>query len=241
MCFGLSRESLQDLQQQPANPLRGCTGGADFEMSVMIPEYRRRLVAHYGKDCAGPVTPPPFRHFGLLVAFSNPVELPLHDQTKTLHEELRGLVRSFGPVIFRNVHLPKETRSAEQRNVFAKLEFHIDRAPQQPDHYTLFWRDPFDAIQRHPRSSSTLVLANAAAHLQAQKEGHESRELKTRYRLFENETVATLVNEVMVEIPWRAAEGVGEVAVLDNTTVLHASYYAHPELRGYPISVRYLS
>ena len=33
----------------------------------------------------------------------------------------------------------------------------------------------------------------------------------------------------------------GEVAVLDNTTVLHASYYAHPDLRGYPISVRYLA
>lgn len=241
MCVSLSAESLQSLQQQPAKLLKGRTGDTDFEASVMIPDYRQRLVEHYGPDCADRAEARQFRHFGLLLAFSEPVELPLHDDSKTLHRELRDLVRIFGPVVLRNVYLPKETRSAEQRNVFASLEFHVDRAPQQPDHYTLFWRDPFDAIQSHPRSSSTLVLANAAAYLQAQKEGDNSSEMKTRYRLFEKEPVSKLVNKVMIEIPWSAAEGTGEVAVLDNTTVLHASYYAHPELRGYPISVRYLS
>ncbi|NIA69265.1 hypothetical protein HBA54_11750 [Pelagibius litoralis] len=236
----MSPALLQSLQEQPTEPLRGRAGGADFEISVMIPEYRRRLVEHYEPDCGSPVTAPPFRHFGLLAAFSSPVELPLHDRTKTLHAELRRLVHTFGPVILRNVHLSDEARCADQRNVFANLEFHIDRGPTQADHYTLFWRDPFDAIQRQPRSSSTLVLANAAACLQAQKEGHGGSEFKKSYRLFEKEPVAELVNKVLVEIPWRAAEGVGEVAILDNSTVLHASYYAHPELRGYPISVRYL-
>jgi hypothetical protein len=44
----------------------------------------------------------------------------------------------------------------------------------------------------------------------------------------------------MVELGWRAPEGVGEISLIDNRTVLHASYYARPELEGYPISVRYL-
>ena len=44
----------------------------------------------------------------------------------------------------------------------------------------------------------------------------------------------------MVELDWRAPEGVGEIALVDNLTVLHASYYAHPKFQGYPTAVRCL-
>jgi hypothetical protein len=120
------------------------------------------------------------------------------------------------------------------------LSFHIDRGRTQDDNISLFWRDPLDPVQRRPRSSSTLVLANAAAYLQAVKEGHGEHEFKLLYQLFEDEEIAPLLGEVMVELGWRAPEGVGEIALVDNRTVLHASYYARPTLKGYPIAVRYL-
>ncbi len=38
----------------------------------------------------------------------------------------------------------------------------------------------------------------------------------------------------------RAPAGTGEIAPLDNRTVLHASYDPRPKQKGYPIAVRYL-
>ena len=54
------------------------------------------------------------------------------------------------------------------------------------------------------------------------------------------EDVAALVGEIMVEQPWQAPEGTGEITILDNRTVLHASYYERHQDKGYPIAVRYL-
>ncbi len=56
----------------------------------------------------------------------------------------------------------------------------------------------------------------------------------------EAEEIGALVGEVLVEMDWRAPQGVGEIALIDNRTVLHASYHPHPEHKGYGISVRYL-
>ena len=108
------------------------------------------------------------------------------------------------------------------------------------DSISLFWRDPFDPVQRQPRSSSTLVLANAAAYLQAVKEGYGEHKLKLLYQLFKDQNIDPLFGEVMIDLGWRQPEGVGEIAFIDNRTVLHASYYAQPEHKGYPIAVRSL-
>ncbi|WP_420347862.1 hypothetical protein [Pelagibius sp.] len=240
MCLGLDPALLPRLLEDPVEPSADRLRGVGFQASVLIPDYRRSLLSHYGRNSDSGLPPLPFHHFGLLLDFESPVELALHDHARTLDAELRSLVRAFGPVLLRNVVLQGEDRRAEQRNVFSSLQFHIDRGPTQPDHYTLFWRDPQDAQQRSPRSSSTLVMANTAAFLQAEREG-QGGDFRSSYQLLENEPVDSLKNKTLIEIPWRAPEGTGEVAVLDNTTVLHASYYVHPELRGYPISVRYLA
>lgn len=230
-------EGLARLLDRPDEPWRGHAHGAAFEASVMIADYGRRLTEHYG-DRSGPTSP--FRHFGLSIAFDRAVEVALHDEERVLDTGLRVLVAAFGPLMLQNVVLPPGARTAEQRNVFSNCEFHFDRGANQPDHYTLFWRDPNDATQRQPRTSSTLVMANEAAYLQACREGQGDDGPKLRYRLLQDEAVAPLVGKMMVEIPWKAV-GVGEAAILDNTTVLHASYYPHADLRGYPISVRYLA
>ncbi len=231
-------DGLARLLDRPEVPWRGQAHGAAFEATVMIADHGRRLVAHYGQDAAGAV---PFRHFGLAIAFDRAVEVALHDADRVLDDGLRALAAVFGPVVLRNVVLPPGLRTAEQRNVFANCEFHIDRGANQPDHYTLFWRDPNDPTQREPRTSSTLVMANGAAYLQACREGQGGDGPKSRYKLLQDTPVAAVAGKVLVEISWQAGVGVGEAAVLDNTTVLHASYYPLPDLRGYPISVRYLA
>ena len=236
-------DGVAQLLAKPEVPWRGTAHGAKFAATVMIADYGRRLVEHYGRDRAGGIDAGPFRHFGVAIEFDKAVEVAVHDAARGLDAGLRSLVAAFGPVVLRNVVLPAGSRTAEQRNVFSNCEFHIDRGANQPDHFTLFWRDPSDAAQREPRTSSTLVMANGAAYLQACREGQGGDGPTMRYRLFRNEPLAAraLAGKVLVEIPWQAGVGVGEAAVLDNTTVLHASYYPVPELRGYPISVRYLA
>ena len=78
------------------------------------------------------------------------------------------------------------------------------------------------------------------AHAQALKEGHGGAHFKPGYSLFRDEDIAPLTNEILFEASWRAPESTGEIAILDNSAVLHASYYARPWDKGYPISVRYL-
>ena len=56
----------------------------------------------------------------------------------------------------------------------------------------------------------------------------------------ETADLAESIGNVVLEQAWHAPPGTGEITILDNRSVLHASYYARPENRGYPIGVRYL-
>lgn len=235
-----STPALAALQRDPRRPVEGRLNGAAYSARIAIPDYGARIEKHYGRQLGALAMDFPFRHFGLAIDFDRPVELAVHDDERRLDDGLRALLHRFGPVTFSNAHLPERVRASGQRNVFQTLSFHIDRGRTQEDSISLFWRDPFDPVQRRPRSSSTLVLANAAAYLQAVEEGHGEHNFKLLYQLFEDAEIDPLIGEVMVELGWRAPEGVGEIALVDNRTVLHASYYAHPTLKGYPIAVRYL-
>ena len=240
MALGLDPRHLAGLLRAPEAPLEGRLAGVAYQARVAIPDYAARIERHYGRDPAGLGVAFGFRHFGLTLAFEAPVELAVHDEARRLDPGLRALVARFGPVVLRNAHLPERERANGQRNVFQSLSFHVDRGLTQGDCISLFWRDPFDPVQQAPRSSSTLVLANAAAYLQALKEGQGAHDFKMLYRLFEAEDLGPLMGQVLVELGWRAPVGTGEIALLDNRTVLHASYYPRPHQKGYPIAVRYL-
>jgi hypothetical protein len=240
MAIGLDPAALAALQRDPRAPVAGRMNGSAYSARVEIPDYGARIERHYGRRPSTLNMDFPFRHFGLSIAFETPVELAVHDDARRLDAGLRAVLGRFGAVTLVNACLPARARTSDQRNVFQSLSFHIDRGRTQDDNISLFWRDPLDPVHRRPRSSSTLVLANAAAYLQAVKEGHGEHEFKLLYQLFEDEEIAPLLGEVMVELGWRAPEGVGEIALVDNRTVLHASYYARPTLKGYPIAVRYL-
>ncbi len=240
MAIGLDPTALAALQRDPRTPVEGRLNGTAYTARIAIPDYGARIERHYGRRLSVLDMDFPFRHFGLSIEFETPVELAVHDDERRLDAGLRALLGRFGPLTLSNANLPDRVRASGQRNVFQSLSFHIDRGHTQDDHISLFWRDPFDPVQHQPRNSSTLVLANAAAYLQAVKEGYGEHKFKLLYQLFEDEDIDPLIGEVMVELGWRAPEGVGEISLVDNLTVLHASYYAHPEYKGYPISVQYL-
>ncbi|NKB60268.1 MAG: hypothetical protein GKS00_28510 [Alphaproteobacteria bacterium] len=236
----LAAPALDTLECNPDASITGSLNGTCFSAEIAIPEYGRRIHQHFGRHPDGLPMDFPFRHFGLSITFDTPVELAVHDADRRLNSNLRALLDRFGPLTFKNAFLPNNTRQSEQRNVFSSLDFHIDRGRTQDDNISLFWRDPFDPIQRAPRSSQTLVLANAAAYLQAVKEGRGEHTFEQHYALFKDEDIAHLIGDVVLELGWRAPEGVGEIALVDNHRMLHASYYAHSWNKGYPISVRYI-
>jgi len=240
MAIKIDPITIAALQLNPQTPVEGCLNGTTYTAKIAIPDYGTRIERHYGQRLSALDIDFPFRHFGLSIAFKTPVEIVVHDDERRLDEGARTLLHCFGPLTLRNAYLPKCARTYAQRNVFPSLSFHVDRGSTQDDSISLFWRDPFDPVQRQPRSSSTLVLANAAAYLQAVKEGHGEHKLKLLYQLFKEQNIDPLFDEVMVKLGWCQPEGVGEIALIDNRTVLHASYYAQPEHKGYPITVRYL-
>jgi len=237
---GLAPEALVGLIRNPESVVAGRAAGADFTARLAIPHYRERLTRHYGTDPVNVDLGFDFDHFGLALEFAAPVEVALYDEGRVLDTGVRDIVARFGPVVLRNAYLPERSRSGGQRNIFQSLSFHVDRGITQPDGYSLFQRDPFDPVQQAPRSSSTLILANAAAYLQALKQGATPHAFRQRYSLFEDEDIAAVAGRVMFEQRWDAPAGTGELVVLDNRTVLHASYYARPSGKGYPIGVRYL-
>jgi len=240
MPTGLDLFALANLQRSPRTPINGRVNGVNYTARAVIPDYREHLEQHYGRRLDTLNIEFPFRHFGLSVEFETPIEFPVHDSERRLDPGLRALLGRFGPVTLTNATLPKGVSVSEQRNVFKSLSFHTDRSRIQDDNITLFWRDPSDPIQCEPRTSSTLVLANAAAYLQSIKEGMDEHECKLLYQLFERMNLKPLIGDVMVELGWRAPKGVGEISLIDNLTTLHASYYPHRTDKGYPISVRYL-
>ena len=58
--------------------------------------------------------------------------------------------------------------------------------------------------------------------------------------LFEGADIAAIFGNLVLDQPWTEPEGTGEIAVIDNRTVLHAVYHRDIKTTGYPIGARYL-
>jgi len=181
----------------------------------------------------------PFRHLGVRLRFDKAAMIDVYDRELYLADELKALITAYGAVMLENAYMPEICRNEGQRNIFPNLDFHFDRSPTQPNRYSLFCRDPHDPEQRLKRDSSTLIIPNVVAYLQQLREGFPPDQCKrAMYRIFKQADIDPLVGKIMIEQQWRAPEGVGEICLIDNRTVFHASYYRFG--RGYPIGVRYL-
>lgn len=224
---------------------RGDQGGTPFEAEILIPGQPAQIQAHYADLVTGPLDAmsraagqnPPQANFGILIAFGGPTEVRVYDEDFVLDGMLRRVIGEFGSMILRNAYMPGANRAEGQRNIFPDLSFHIDRGSNQEEQYSLFCRDPFDAVQRKPRGSSTLIACNMVCYLQKMREaGGVAAPLGTQCNIFRDADLG--LGEIMIEQAWDAPEGTGEICVIDNRTVMHASYYK--PARGYPIGVRYL-
>ncbi len=236
--FNISTEDLDGLARDSRRVLSGMVGGVGYEAQIVIADYGERIARHYKTSLSNAPVEVSFRHFGLRCEFEAPVELSLYDPARVLCTAARDMIARFGSVSFTNAYLDPGARLGGQRNIFPSLDFHYDRAPKHDNQYSLFFRDPFDDVQRAPRDSGTLILANVAAYLQVRKEGGDLSKFRSLHHLFEGEDITKLAGEIMLEERWSAPAGAGEIVMFDNRTVLHASYYNGKA--GYPIGVRYL-
>ena len=248
----LGRNQIEALRRYPEREIEGRHGAVALRARIAIPHYDARIANHYddiagaglAAACARSEIPFALPHFGLQVAFERPVELDIHDADLRLDEGVAALVAAFGPVTLRNAYLPPGLRAAGHRNLFPHLRFHVDRAPAQANRYSCFTRDPTDPEQCRPRRSSTLFVANVVAWLQTVREGGcdpgVERGVRASYDLFAGTAMAELFGAVVLEQPWDAPEGTGEIAIIDNRTVQHASSYKDGTTKGYPIGTRYL-
>jgi len=252
MDLELDAARLGALDRAPEAAVEGGSPAGPFTARIAIPHYPDRIARHYGlgsadglkQICARTGIAPPLRHFGLVCTFERPAEIRIHDDRLTLAPGIRALVDRFGPVVLTNARMPADHPRAEQRNIFSNLRFHFDRGANQSGQLSLFTRDPNDPEQAAPRASSTLHAANIVPHLQLAKElgrAPASVEPLSLYEVFLQEPdVTRAFGSVLFEHRWDAPKGTGEIAVLNNRTELHASYYRRPGVRGYPIGVRYL-
>lgn len=244
---------LRALLNNPHRHLEGNYNGHDYVAELVITNYAERINDHYRDITRGNLSslclqaqiPFNFTHFGVKIHFNTAAELILHDTELTMEDGLHQLIASVGAVIIQNAYMNSETRDVGHRNRFPQLNFHVDRTANQPTHYSMYARNPFDAEQQHPRTSSTLFIPNIVGHLQGIKEGlvnpATDKGVRGTYTLFTKEAVDELMGKIIIEHRWDEPHGVGEISMLDNLTLLHASYYRDPFEKGYKIGVRYLA
>jgi len=70
----------------------------------------------------------------------------------------------------------------------------------------------FGGVQKYPRSSSTLVIANIVAYLQSIKEQRlkpNEKGIRSHYEIFSADQIECLAGDIVLEHPWTAPEGRG--------------------------------
>ncbi|MDH5694097.1 MAG: hypothetical protein OEZ47_13450 [Gammaproteobacteria bacterium] len=251
--INLGKQWLEPLLANPQRTLTGSLGGANYSANLIIPNYRDIVIEHYKdlirgsleEECQLSEVAFCFKHFGLTIRFDKPLEVVLYNEHRTINPGLCELIEQLGPITFQNAYLGEAVRTYGHRNRFPHLQFHIDRSEMQRERYSMYTRDPFDEEQKHPRTASTLFIHNIVNHLQSIKEGKINQLTATGISnsvlLFDREFVDELIGKIILEQRWDQPLGVGEIAMIDNVNVQHASYYRDAERSGYRIGVRYLS
>ena len=244
---------LTGLLNNPGQESCGVINGVEYSAKIAIPNYKKNIESYFNdiiegnlqKECIQFGIPLNFDHFGLVIKFVKPIELNLYDEELNLPDGLCDIMAKVGPIILKNTYFESSAREYGHRNRFPHLQFHIDRSEKQVTRYSLYTRNPFDDEQKHPRTASTLFIANIAAYLQALKQKSidriSSKSKITSELLFENENMDSVLGNIVLEQAWNEPEGTGEIAMIDNATVLHASYYRDAAHSGYKIGVRYLA
>ena len=255
MAFSLPFDNhwLNTLISEPGYELTSKVNGVEYTAKIVLPNYKKEIEKYFTdiidgsleSECTMSHIPCSLEHFGVTISFKSPTELVLYDDELNLPDGLCDIIARVGPVIIKNAYFTSSAREYGHRNRFPHLQFHIDRNEQQETRYSLYTRNPFDDEQKYPRTASTLFIANIAAYFQAIKQGSMQKNYDgkkiTSQLLFDKTDMNDVIGNVVLEQSWDEPEGVGEIAMIDNATVLHASYYRDASHSGYKIGVRYLA
>ncbi len=237
---------------RPSDEIQGSLNGKSYRARVAFPNYHQNILEHYHEfisnglqvTCEQAAIPFGLPKFGLVIDFQSPAVIPVHNEEMTLDHGIRDLVTQFGPVIFRNAVIEQGARRHFHRNIFLHLRFHVDRGPNASNQYSCFTRDPDDPDQRLQRATSTAFIGNIVAWLEMVRRGRcnpaTERGARASYDLFADADMSELLGNIVLEQPWSEPAGTGEIAVVDNRTVLHATYHKDGETKGYRIGARYL-
>jgi len=250
--FDFDLDVIRILLKNPTGCYQGAIGDCKYRMHIVSPHYVELICNHYNKVLSHELDfyheqlkiPIVFPHFGLCMEFTEATELHLHKKDMLLPEPVKLLIKHFGVVIMQNVYLDTNVRDMGHRNRFPQLNFHVDRIPSQGSFYSVYTRNPFDDEQKYPRTSSTLFIPTLVAYLQSLKEGKEGllndKGLISNAVLFDSDSIKPLLNNIVVQHSWDQPTGTGEISIINNCNILHASYYPNILNMGYRIGVRYL-
>ena len=237
---------------RPDEVVTGTMEGCAFKSKVLITNYREKIQNHYRNShdsdlqavCQKSEIPFAFGFdiFGILFEFEKTAELGLHNTDMVMDSNLKGVIEKYGVVIFRNAVLKNEIRNMCHDNNFAHLNFHRDRNEHHENMYSLYTRDPQNPDHFEPRAASTIFVDNAVAYLQARREKMLDPNEKGRrgsYQIFQREEVRSYFGDLILEQPWEAPAGMGEICTINNRTVLHSSFKKRGAT-GWRIGARYL-
>lgn len=230
----------------------GCYNNSDYSARIIFPHHKKNICRHYSElvmsdldsFCQFSQLPLAFTHFGVEIRFVENIQVELHNENLLLDEGLRQMLDTVGAIVLKNAVMTSRLRDMGHRNRFPHLNFHVDRSANQVTYYSMYTRNPFDDIQIHPRTSSTLFIPAVVGHLQGLREGlvkPQDKGLKGTYTLFTEEDISELSRFLILEHAWDEPYGTGEISMLNNLNLLHASYYRDPVNKGYKIGVRYLA
>ncbi|NQV56711.1 MAG: hypothetical protein HQ503_12700 [Rhodospirillales bacterium] len=244
---GHAQKIITNLKAAPTRTLSGQLFGKPADFKICITGHNGTVAAHYKSKLAGGYTQAEasarslshFDNFGLRVVFGAASEIILCDAELTLETNIRALVEAFGAVFLANARTAPIKNDVLQKNIFSGLAFHVDRAPTQPNQYSVYTRDPRDPAQKMPRRTSTLFAPRRTIYLQGIADGFDPAKLtgSAKLDLFGDDNMADVLNKVVLEQSWKAPEGTGEIGIIDNRTLMHASY--HPGEKDYQIGTRY--
>lgn len=235
----IKKAEIDNLLARPLKAIMSRIDQTHFTAEIIVPKYQENIERHYYPAIKCDDADHKFAQFGLKITFSEPFELSAYDKDFFLSPHLKGLIATFGLVLFENAYFCEQQRKDGQKNIFPSLAFHVDRGASFENQYSLFVRDPFDEEQKFPRKSGTIILSNQVAKMQGQKEELGKMDMCSRYDLYTKERVEESFGKIMAYQGWSAPTGVGEICIFDNRTVLHASYFTGDK-GGYKIGVRYL-
>ena len=237
-CF--SRENIKNLIKNPCKPLVLKIGSNTVRCSIAIADIAGKIKKHFAKfpETDEQLKNMSFKHFGFIVESEKEINLDIFDKDLNLNPHLKYIIDTLGVCSIKNIKLENPAKKEFQKNIFPDLMFHIDRGRHFDNQYSLFYRNPDDPKHRLPRTTTSLIMPNAAAHLQAIKENCLTPSSHINSKLFTNVPAGPAIDEYMVEQKWDAPELNGEICFFDNRTVMHASYH-HGDF-GYQIAVQYL-